>query len=76
MKTSWTAYAGVITFLLPDRSQYAISAKEIDHPVSICELVDAAEKLSAGERQALIAMLSQLGMRSATQPTEGGPKEG
>lgn len=61
MKTSWSASTGRMIFLLPDRSQYETSAVEVDRPITLCELIDvAAEKLTAGERRALAAMLTQL----------------
>lgn len=63
-KTQWTTYDGLMTFILPDKSQYRIAAMKVDSPNTLAEVMDVAcVKLSSWERKALIAMITQFEMK-------------
>lgn len=66
-KTTWISAEGTVTFILPDRSQHATRAQDVDRPGTLCELMDAYVGLSTLERRALLRMATAFEL-SQTNP--------
>lgn len=57
---TWTGGSSELVFLLPDGSARQLVADRVDHPMSMCQLLDAAFKLNPFERRAIIAWLTEM----------------
>lgn len=61
---------GTMVFILPESGTYEVRAEEVDRPITLCRLVNAAaERLSSRERRMLVDMLLllDLGRRPAKE---------
>jgi hypothetical protein len=58
MKTTYRAYDGHFHFELLNGSTHVEPAERVDHPQTVCEIMDKAVTLSSYERWSLVNMLT------------------
>lgn len=59
---TFVAHMGEFTFTLPDRTTRTVVAEKVDHPSSLCKLLDDYFKLNPFERRFSLALLAELEM--------------
>ncbi len=69
-KTTWTSHDGKMTFFLTNRTSHDVPAQLVDHPITICRVLDDACTLSSYERRALLLMLANFELVSS-HPRKG-----
>ncbi len=73
-KTTWFAHDGKMIFRL-DNESHTVVATRIDHPKTICSILDMVMKLAPYERRAVIAMASDYEMKHMYPETQNKRKD-
>lgn len=63
-KTTYTVADLRMVFVLPDRTQHEVMATKVDHPKTMCEVLDLLAGLAPYERRAIIVMATEYEMRN------------
>jgi hypothetical protein len=63
-KTSYVASSNKMTFVMPDRRSHEVLACRVDHPKTICEVMDVISGLTPYERRAVIVMATEYEMHN------------
>lgn len=59
-RTTWRVQDGSIVVTLPDATEYEHASTLLEHPYTVCAVVDVFLRLSRYERQAVVSILLSL----------------